>query len=645
MLLSLPNELILEIAIYVRQRKNETYVKAKELRSIPFDNDENVPVTLYREYVLDRNFYAENVSDVSQLQPLMLTCRRLREIVYPVYFETLSVGKYLMNELPRLGGPSAAIPKFLEYIKSNPRRAEAVRHLEISENLLVSRHPAVRFYPTEFTKRPLVDRQKEWNALLETIPDKDDLATMPVPKKYEVLVAVELGFTEQRFIDAVEDSYLDMMVVLLLYSLPRLVEFTAQLGSKDNRVRPRFWLEQALVHRRPKCASTLQRFTFSSSPSSVDQNWSPMVWEIMKYPNLDSLNGLDIFPDVLPDEAADAEDQWLWGSGGNLDEIFEISSPAVEVRQEVDPQAIVTASGMLCGCQTAKEHAEMACLIPLAKTSGIKHILLDQFINWKNYLDRVISAPKALETLTLTNGWHTYQERIPFARAILSQAASLTNLEIDFGGAYARVIISKLPNLRKLQVDGQLFSEDDDSYSQVPATEPNKWLPPSLEILVSFCSRFHRVWYKCSEIGEVLATLSPEALPKLKKVSMEAYINAITASEFKNIHEVLAGKGINFEYAFLDKDVAECYRGGIIVPHYSPAYRNNPSPGLTDTLVLTRAQSQPASEPPSKASHSLRLRQRLRFGRNEEGAPRERRSLVSGIFGFAKHLNPRKRED
>ncbi|KAK6340251.1 hypothetical protein TWF730_002015 [Orbilia blumenaviensis] len=564
-LLSLPDELLTQIAIYVRQTESWRWKLIQDI-PVPLVEGQDIPVEIYRENINGNRDFERYKPDTVELEGLMGSCQRLRDITYPLFYERLSIA----DAAPKSGFESegevkkvsiSVVPRFLEIIQTDPKRSEAVKILAIEEwwetDLWASSYwggNATRGQREEAQK----GKQVEWQRMIQVLNK----------------IATDLGLGDQKFLDAIAEGKSDMILTLLIYSLPNLVELrfrkdTSHTGSYASRFKPPLLLEEALNTRSPRCESTLTKFEYGNAWGAAGRSWCPMAFQLLEFPGIQSFTAFGLRPSEQEEEGVVYDKEFGWGDKdiANYDDmegrvkIFKSNAGRFSRPTSFIVGATVENTDTDCTCHTHGEDPATTCVcwIPQSKSCEIKHLVIDEFATAGIHLDKVICAPKALESLQLTRGWHYGSERISIGNAVLSHSASLTAFKIDFGGVYGRLLVRGLINLTHLEVENRLFQSDGMVNLAVPAEDPNTWLPPSLVSLKTFCSTARGTWYHCSPIGEVLRTLLPASLPNLKRITMQAFVNSMPLKEFRAVQGTLADRGISFEYSYLQTESPKCH--------------------------------------------------------------------------------------
>ncbi|KAF3310938.1 hypothetical protein TWF173_009060 [Orbilia oligospora] len=563
-LLSLPDELLTQIALYVRQTETWRWKLIQDI-PVPLIESQEIPVEVYRENINGHRDFERYKPDPAELEGLMGSCRRLRDIVYPLFYERLSVA----DRAPKSGFESeggiqkiaiAVVPRFLEIIQTDPKRSETVKILSIEEwwetDLWSSSYwggNATRGQREEAQK----GKQVEWQRMIQVLNK----------------IATDLGLGDQKFLDAIAEGKSDMILTLLIYSLPNLVELkfrkdASHSGSYASRFKPPLLLEEAFNTRPPRCESTLTKFEYGNAWGASARSWCPMSFQLLEFPAIQYFTAFGLRPSEQDEEGVVYDKEFGWGDKdiANYDQmegrvkIFKSNAGRFSRPTSFIVGATTGNTETDCMCHTLGDDAGPMCIcwVPQKGSCEIKHMAIDDFATAGIHLDKVICAPKALESLHLMRGWHYGAERISIGNAVLSHSASLTSFKIDFGGVYGRLLVRGLINLTHLEVENRIFRSDGAVNLAVPAEDPNTWLPPTLVSLKTFCSRARGVWYHCSPIGEVLRTLLPESLPNLKHVSMQAFVNSMPLKEFKTIHSMLGERSIRFEYSYLQTESPKC---------------------------------------------------------------------------------------
>ncbi|EWC46098.1 hypothetical protein DRE_04672 [Drechslerella stenobrocha 248] len=533
-LLSLPNEILIEIFTYVA-------LERLQLRGHQYTNGN--PVVIRRPGDTDPDATFKNPS---QLAALMRTSQRLHDVTYPLFYERLSVGHMWGRGRPAIErAPVAAIPRLLEIIEKDPRRAQAVQVLHIRESWEED------IWQTTIWKSKNIKKRSELQRMIQLLQR----------------ISRNMGLTDNRFMNAIEEGREDMIVALLLFSLPRLKEAQLKLnlcGWKFGKayLRRTKWIEEALAVATPRCAATLQRFDYGKYATRPCMwSWCPAVWQLMKFPRLRSFEARNLSVEKAPRRThlKDALENYR-GMGTSL--AIAMSNNAESCCNTIAAVTNGTYSAKgVCDrqLQPTEQDTKGESEIPSKKSLNIAHMEIRGFNTHGIHLDKIIAAPRELDSLRLIRGDYHIDDQVAIGNAILSQAASLRTFYIDFGSLYSRLLISGLINLTRLEVDNRIFVQggvDVGYYASEPATDPNLWLPRSLVTLSTFCSG-GRGSYSCSAVGDALCMLSPASLPHLASVSMEIYLNDMTASQFTRMERVLLEKGIHFKYGYLDDSSSE----------------------------------------------------------------------------------------
>ncbi|KAF3930223.1 hypothetical protein ABW20_dc0103837 [Dactylellina cionopaga] len=450
-----------------------------------------------------------------RLKALTETSSRLRSVSYPLLHTEFV---FTHSNFVRARKRVPALVPLLHNIQEYPARGEVVRVL------------AVEPWGTRNFWDGFTVAKKTWS--------------MQVLTK----VATDAGLGERRFLEAIELGSINMVLALVIYSLPNLVrvEFTMETGgtSTDQGLSSTMWLKEALMAVKPKCAASLKSFAYGHT-TEVYHPWTPALWELLKLPNLETFEGYRLggvewirrvkygsFSDLLtwdnPGEereiewnSLDFDDKYRWGPENS-------DYPVIEIEKvgDFDPG--------------------MGQYIPDEKTPNLKEICLEYFCPKGLNLDRFLALPTALTKLSILvgGGSVTHSDRPAMYRAVISQAATLTDFTTDIPAIYIAKAVRHLTKLKRLRISYRLFRHKH-THSQ-----PSRWLPASLCALVCTAEshQLTEFWRYTIAASKNLRTIDPEALPVLKKITLFVPSALEPFVGFNITQNILATKGIIFKF-------------------------------------------------------------------------------------------------
>ncbi|KAJ6259394.1 hypothetical protein Dda_6295 [Drechslerella dactyloides] len=477
------------------------------------------------------------------LHALTQTCRRFRGIAYPIYYQKLAVG------LGREKMPVSRLVSFVQLVNKYPDRGAAVRSLHLGPWL-----------PKDF-----------WTGQTPAKQDDGEQESKAEAVRELQRISIDLGLGDPKFLQAIDEGRPDMLLTLLLYSLPNLIELefaVMSFNKPPHKVSSR-WLVEALIHKQPPCAAMLQNIHYRVTGDCLDP-WSGAVSEMMKFPNLEVFWGEPLgqkmttyrddesFTDYGEPESEEDSDGWeSVGSDSEDEDEWEASSGEVEVVVIGGgghiTGAITTIRGGMPEIESPWDDDEnyhdpyINSSLPKPGTCSVKTITLYTFDSGGLPLEEILAAPKALEHLTVMHGNFDHADDERLRRGILAQADSLVSFHTDFEHIKERGLLRKLKKLRTLNMGTEEFiSGEEPEYP----TSPNNWLPKSitkmtiddLNILESDFKPKYEI------INRMLETVDRDALPDLTRITMMVPSRLMRWPLLADTRKTLADRGVDFRY-------------------------------------------------------------------------------------------------
>ncbi|KAF3911340.1 hypothetical protein ABW21_db0208049 [Orbilia brochopaga] len=495
-----------------------------------------------RSKLIEHEFWDHTIHP-SAVHALTRTCRRFRQIAYPIYYEKLQVG------LGKDKMPVSSVIEFVRLVDRYPERGAAVKELHLGPWL-----------PKNFWigQAPAKGKDGEWDSKADVLQELSR-------------ISIDLGLDDPKFLQAIKDGKPDMLLALLLYSLPELddLNFAVMSFSKPPYKVSSRWLAEAFVYKSPRCAETLDSLSYRVTGACPDP-WSSTMSELMKFPKLKSFGGEPLGRNMKPyrEDSTDYgefssgdSDEWesvRTGSDDEDEDEWQASDEEEEVMTSPweDPLGRRSVTTIIGGAHGAEGYwsgnQDEGDTDAVSSTLDPGTCNLDQISLWSWEsngipLEDILAAPKALTKLYLMWGTVHAPDDDKITRGILSQAASLTLLETDFHKLKDPGLLLQLNRLTRLQIDVDLFILDENPESP---TSPNSWLPKSIERL-ELCelnpeASPRRIVLLASRM---LRTINREALPKFQYSFLTVSSAMVREPHLQETKRILKGEGIDFRYA------------------------------------------------------------------------------------------------
>ncbi|KAK6544836.1 hypothetical protein TWF694_001517 [Orbilia ellipsospora] len=470
---------------------------------------------------LNKGVFIYNDSDTVNLSE---TCGKLRRICYPVLYAELSIG------LGRNQSSVASAVELLRVIKKYPERGQVAKYLFLGPWVPKS---------VWTTKRYSANQELKDKAIRE-LSD----------------ISIKLGLGEQRFINAIESGSPDMILTLVLYSLPRATSLVLGVMSLSRAPykTPSRWFTEALVHKRPRCAESLTS-VFYRLTGDCKKPWSSTVWELIKFPKVEIFFGNPLGGE--PRNVGDDDESWEYEAEWENVSIHSTDQDEWEAGSDDDGDGgwdldRLSNNGILQDFDEDEFAAE-------PKTCDLPELFLFNCGAGALSIHRIISASKGLKSLQFTwanpdlIGARPFDEHQLVAQSILSHAETLTKLQVDNSIYLYQWVIRNLKNLEKITLPMPRYKH----LIELPENGTlNDWFPSSIrKVVLLFEANINRVARRAHlDMAGMLERIEPEKLSMLTEVTVSTPNRWLSANPvFKETEKALERKGVKLRWHPLSK--------------------------------------------------------------------------------------------